>query len=252
MRRDETISIQLYSLRAIQPLEARLAIVAELGFQAIEPPGALFADPVGLKRALAHHELAAPSAHVGLPDLRSDAAGMARLCRGLGVATIFVPAPPRDTWEMDSHGWQRLAHELVQIGRAVRGEGLALGWHNHDFEFKPTSGGAMPMDIILNEAVDLAWQVDLAWLIRAGEDPLIWLRRYAGRVTSCHVKDMAKPGADQAEEGWADLGHGELDWAKLLPAMRAAGAKLFVLEHDNPSDPVRFARNALATIKSWQ
>jgi sugar phosphate isomerase/epimerase len=246
----EQISIQLYSLRALEPLEARLALVAGLGYRFVEPSGALIAEPERLKAGLAAHGLSAPSAHVGMPALRDGASAAARLCRDLGVQTIFAPAPPPDERDRDLRGWRRFARELREIGRAVTGEGIAFGWHNHHFEFVARDG-LMPMQVILDEAPEILWQMDIAWLIRAGEDPLVWLARYAGRVVSCHIKDMAAPGAAADEDGWADVGYGRLDWSTLLPAIRAAGIRLYVLEHDRPADPARFAGRSLATLSDW-
>ena len=56
-------------------------------------------------------------------------------------------------------------------------------------------------------------------------------------------------GAD--EDGWADVGHGTMDWAALMGAARQTSAQYFVMEHDNPSDHMRFASRALASVKSY-
>ena len=52
-------------------------------------------------------------------------------------------------------------------------------------------------------------------------------------------------------DGWADVGHGVMDWQKIVPAMHAAGIELMVLEHDNPSDAIRFAERSFATASSF-
>jgi sugar phosphate isomerase/epimerase len=70
-------------------------------------------------------------------------------------------------------------------------------------------------------------------------------------VVGFHVKDMVAEGKNPAEDDWADVGHGMLDWAALLPVMRATPAKIWTLEHDNPSDDARFARRSFATVSSW-
>ena len=88
------------------------------------------------------------------------------------------------------------------------------------------------------------WQVDVAWLVRGGADPLAWLKRAAGRVASAHAKDIAPAGQALDEDGWADVGTGTLDWRTLAPACKAAGARWLVAEHDKPSDPARFAAQA--------
>ena len=71
------------------------------------------------------------------------------------------------------------------------------------------------------------------------------------RVVACHVKDIAPAGQCLDEDGWADPGHGVLDWTALRAAMQEAGVKLFVVEHDKPSDVARFARRAAETIAQW-
>jgi len=90
----DRFSIQLYSARSITPLEAQFALLSNLGYTMVEPWGGLFNDPETLKRLLDVHKMTAPSAHVGLHRLREDAVGTARMCKGLGIGTIFAPAPP--------------------------------------------------------------------------------------------------------------------------------------------------------------
>ncbi|MBI1773889.1 MAG: sugar phosphate isomerase/epimerase [Proteobacteria bacterium] len=248
----DALSFQLYSARFLEPLEKQVELLAGLGFRLVEPYGGLLAAPDRLKQALDRHDLKAKSAHVGLDRLRKDAPGTARICRGLGIELVIVPAPPAGEREKDTAGWRALGRELVEIGKAVAAEGMRFGWHNHDFEFRATADGSRPIDLILGEAPDLLWEPDIAWIIRGGADPLAALQKYAGRIPACHVKDIAPPGQAVDEDGWADVGHGTLDWSRLVPAMHKAGVTLFVLEHDKPSDVARFARRSLATIKSWR
>ena len=63
----------------------------------------------------------------------------------------------------------------------------------------------------------------------------------------------AMPGEATAEDGWADVGYGTLDWPTLFAEIRRqTAAKYFVMEHDNPSDPERFAGRSIATAKAWK
>ena len=251
MRPSETISIQLYSTRLIEPLESQFDLLASLGFKSVEPWGGLLADAPRLKDNLARHGMQAPSAHVGMPSLRNDALAMARTCRELGISTLYAPAPPPDERDKDVAGWRAFAKELAAIGKVVTGEGLRFGWHNHHFEFKKAADGAIPMDILLNEAPDMLWEVDVSWVVRGGEDPVAWLKRYGSRIEACHIKDIATPGTCLDEDGWADVGYGTMDWASLISTMRGVGVKLFVLEHDKPSNAERFVRRSMATLAAW-
>jgi sugar phosphate isomerase/epimerase len=247
----DLLSFQLYSARSLQPLDRQIELLAGLGYRRVEPFGGLFADVPKLRDLLRAHRMSAPSAHVGLDRLRADPVAAATLCRDLGVELVLAPAPPPAERNKDAAGWRALGRELAAIGRALVGEGLRFGWHNHDFEFRALPDGGVPMDLILGEAPDLLWQMDIAWVTRGGADPTAWLAKYAGRIPSVHVKDIAPAGECVDEDGWADVGHGTLDWSKLLPAARKAGATLLVAEHDKPNDVARFARRTAATVRNW-
>jgi sugar phosphate isomerase/epimerase len=248
------ISYQLYSSRNFPDLKRQTEMLAKLGVQHVEPFGGLFADAntlAGLQQALAENGLTAPTAHVGAPSWRGDFDGVVRALKAIGVQTAFMPAVPLGEREQDRAGWERLGSELADYARRMKDHGLRFGWHNHAFELVRLPDGSMPLEWILGENPDVLWQVDLAWAVRGGQDPAALIERYRDRVASFHVKDLAPEGEAADEDGWADVGHGSLDWTRLLPLMRATPATVWVLEHDNPSDDSRFAARSFATVSSW-
>jgi sugar phosphate isomerase/epimerase len=129
---------------------------------------------------------------------------------------------------------------------------LRFGWHNHDWEFMPLPDGSMPMQLILDNAPSIEWEMDVAWVVRGGCDPLEWIKTHGHRITAAHVKDLAPVGTCEEEGGWADLGHGTMDWPTLMDALRKAGCDLFVCEHDNPSNLNRFAERSIASFKTYR
>jgi sugar phosphate isomerase/epimerase len=247
----EGLSFQLYSARTFEPLEAQFELLAGLGYKKVEAFGGLLNDPQRLKSQLDLHGLSMPSSHVGLDRLRADPVAAVRLCRGLGVQTIYAPAPPLGERAGGEAEWAALGRELDRIGKIVTAEGLKFGWHNHNWEYARAADGRRYIDLLLEQAPDLLWQADLAWVVRGGADPVAELRRYAGRIESVHVKDIAPTGSCVDEDGWADPGHGVLDWSTLVPVLKQIGIILFVAEHDKPNDVARFARRAFATVAAW-
>ena len=245
------LSFQLYSARTLEPVEAQFKLLAGLGYKKVEPFGGLLNDPQRLKSQLELHGLSMPSSHVGLDRLRADPVAAVRLCRGLGVQTIYAPAPPLGEREGGEAEWTELGGELDRIGKIVTAEGLKFGWHNHNWEYAGTADGRRYIDILLEQAPDILWQADIAWIARGGADPVAELRRYAGRIESVHVKDIAPAGTCLDEDGWADPGHGVLGWSTLVPVLKEIGVSLFVAEHDKPNDVARFARRAFATVAAW-
>ena len=251
MKPIDALSFQLYSARKLEPLEKQFELLAGLGYKRVEPFGGLLGDAPRLKGLLDRHGMTAPSCHVGMDRLRADVGAAVRLCKDLRVATIFAPAPLIGERDGGEAGWRALGKELAAIGKAVNREGLAFGWHNHHWEYGKAADGRTYLDVMFAEAPELVWQADLAWIRRGGGDPARELERHASRVVSCHIKDIAPRGQCLDEDGWADPGHGVLDWNALQAAMKEASVHLFVVEHDKPNDVARFARRAHETVSSW-
>jgi sugar phosphate isomerase/epimerase len=123
----------------------------------------------------------------------------------------------------DAAGWRAFGARLEKAGAPLRAAGLGFGWHNHDFEFIAQADGSIPQASILEGGPSLEVELDVAWVIRGGSDPLAWINRYAGRITAAHVKDIAPKGQNVDEDGWADVGHGTVDWKTIHAALKAAG-----------------------------
>ena len=245
------ISYQLYSSRNFPDLARQAAMLAGIGLRNVEPFGGQFADAAALKEVLDRNGLRAPTAHIGAPAWRNEFDTMVGKLKQLGVETAILPAPPPDERQGDKAHWTRLGEELRGYARRLADHGLRFGWHNHAFEFAPLPDGSLPLDWLLGEEPDLLLQLDIAWAVKGGADPVALMDKYRERIVSFHVKDLAAPGEAADEDGWADAGHGTLDWAALVPAMRRTPATVWVLEHDNPNDDARFARRAFAAVSSW-
>lgn len=245
-------SFQLYSARNFPPLETNLRKLAALGYTQVEPFGGQFGDPAALAAQIKGAGLSAPTAHVGLDMLKEtqktiDIAGV------IGIKTIFCPAISREDRSQDEGKWNALADALASLAEAYNKAGIGFGWHNHDFEFTQTTSGKLPMSIILDRAPTLLWEMDVAWLVKGGQKPGDWMAKYGSRIAAIHVKDLAPQGQLAEEDGWADPGHGVLDWQALYTAIRGlTKAQYFVMEHDNPSDIDRFMRRAIETVRSWK
>ena len=118
--------------------------------------------------------------------------------------------------------------------------------------YENNTGGAISLlEAMMDASPSLNLELDLGWVQRAGHDPVEWINKYAGRISAAHIKDIAPTGECADEDGWADVGHGTMDWPAITAALAAAGVSHFVIEHDNPSDHERFARRSLATASTF-
>lgn len=246
---------QLYSSRNFPPLTDTLPMLAGLGYEEIEGYGALFQDANLLRElriAMDQTGLRMPTAHFGVDFVRQSPTEVIGLCRQIGIETVFFPFLMPEKRPSDAQGWEAFGKSLSEIGKPLLDAGLAIGWHNHDFELADLGVPEAPLDLILQASDDLLLELDVAWVARGGRDPLDYISRYSNRIRAVHIKDIAPDGTSVDEDGWADLGYGTLDWAKLYTALQDTAARHFIVEHDNPSDHVRFATRSLATANSFR
>ncbi|MGY5802577.1 sugar phosphate isomerase/epimerase family protein [Rhizobium sp. LEGMi12c] len=247
-----TLSIQLYSLRHLGGLDRQLDAAARAGFTNVETIGSHLDDPKALKAALAARGLHAPSGHIGLPALRGELDRVADAAVETGIAQLFMPALPPEERSGDADAWRRVGAELGEMAARLKERGISLGYHNHHWELVRFSDGSRPLDCLFDGAAGspLVWQADIAWLARGGDDPKVWLEKYASLLVSTHVKDQAPAGQNEDEDGWCDVGSGILDWRDLWAFASARGARLMVVEHDNPRDPAGFAARSFSYLQT--
>lgn len=245
-----TFSYQLYSSRNFPPLRDTLTMLAKAGYSSVEGFGALFDPPVdlgALRADLDAAELTMPTAHIGVEVMRDEPARAIEIAKAIGASAVFGPyldAPDRPT---TPQGWRDFGAMLGEVAQPLQAAGLEVGWHNHDFEFTRVEG-ALPIDLILDAAPTLKVELDVAWCVKGGEDPLPWIAANSDRILAAHIKDIAPEGTAEDEDGWADVGDGTMDWPAYMAALKATPCRHFIAEHDNPNDHTRFATRSFAAM----
>jgi sugar phosphate isomerase/epimerase len=245
-------AFQLYSARNFPPLADTLRMVKDAGYTAVEGYGALYADEAKVKELtdnLSACGLTMPTGHFSLDMLEKEPNRALEIAGALGIETIYCPHIAADQRPDSAAGWLAFGQRLQEAGQPYRDAGLGFGWHNHDFEFRPTPDGTIPQMAIFEGGPDLEWEADLAWVAKGGADPREYVEAFGKRLTAVHLKDIAPEGQNRDEDGWADLGDGTVDWKRLMTALRATKCRYFVIEHDNPKDVRRFAERSIAAAQ---
>ncbi|MCK0096110.1 sugar phosphate isomerase/epimerase [Yoonia sp. F2084L] len=245
------ISYQLYCSRNHPPLSETLQMLAKAGYREVEGYGGLLDDVEALRVGLDANGLRMTSCHIGLDMIETDPAGTLAIIRKLGIEKVFAPYIAADVRPTDTAGWVAFGQRLATAGKPLEDAGLQFGWHNHDFELAATPEGDFPLDLIVAASDTMMLELDLGWVRVAGHDPVAWISKYAKRLAAVHIKDIAPDGECANEDGWADVGHGIMDWAAIHSALQAAGVDHYVAEHDNPSDDARFATRSIASIQKF-
>ena len=205
-------SFQLYSAREFTPWVDIYEMLANLGYNQVEGFGANYLDATETKEQLDKNGLTMPTGHFfPIGSFEEELNSTLKAARVLQMERIFCPAP-EDLWRngTDAANWKSLAQRLEEACKKVNDAGFRFGWHNHHWEFMPLQSGEIPMEIILENAPSIEWEMDVAWVVRGDADPISWINRFGDRITTAHVKDIAPTGENVDEDGWADPGHGTM------------------------------------------
>ena len=211
-------ALQLYTVRDLLNADRAgvLAQVAAMGYGAVEPFGILN-DPDGLRADLGTAGLFACSVHAA--PTGEDAEAIVRAARTLGADTVIIPylPPPRFA---DADSVQALARELNELAAWTAGQGVRLGYHNHDFELSSLVGGVPALEVLADQLDDaVLLEVDTYWAAVGGQDVAALLRRLGDRVRYLHVKDGPVVGRD---DFMTAVGAGRMPVAEILAASPSA------------------------------
>lgn len=243
-------SMQLYSARQFLPWQDVLKKLAGLGYTRVEGFPLVYEDTPAIVEHLLEFGLRMPTGHFNLADLEADLSTCLKTAEQLGMHTLYAPFLEEHERPDNLADWKEIAGRLATLHRSITAEGFGFGWHNHDYEFLIDLGGTCPMTVLMQEAPDLEWEADLAWVMRGNQDPMAWIKEYGPRMTAVHVKDIAAAGENTAEDGWADVGLGVVPWGQIMDCLQShANVRCYVVEHDNPSDFGRFARRSMESLR---
>lgn len=190
-------------------------------------------------------------------------------CRRLGTRFVRIGMMPF-TAMVSKEACEAWAAECEPAARKLAEQGITLCYHNHHVDLA-RFGDERIFDIVRRVAPSLHFEVDLHWVQRGGMAPLDMLEAYSGVCKLIHVKDfrvvpVAQEVVDLFAEGkfaegfqgflniaqFAEVGSGNMNWPKLLPAAEAAGAEFFFIEQDETygRDPFDCIADSRAYLKS--
>jgi len=231
----QNFGLQLYTLRDVMPNDPKgtLKQVASFGYKQIEgyehngmsmfwgmknTEFKKLMDDLGMKMISSHCNInqdferkAAEAAEIGMQYL---------LCAYLG---------PQKTID----DFKKFAETFNQRGEVCRKNGIKFGYHNHDYGFVQLEG-QYPQDVLMQNTdknlVD--FEMDIYWVVTAGQDPIAWMDKYPGRFKLCHVKDRKKGAPLSDRDASVILGTGSIDFQKILKEADAKGMEYYIVEQE--------------------
>ena len=227
--------LQLYSLRDDMPKDPRgvLTQVAAFGYKQIES----FEGSKGMFWGMSNTDFKKLMDDLGMNivashcDINKDFERKAAEAAAIGMKYLIAPylGPQKSIDD-----FKRFADTFNQRGKVCKQAGLRFAYHNHDYSFKPV-GGQLPQDVMMQgtdkDLVD--FEMDMYWVVTAGQNPSEWYKKYPGRFRLCHIKDRQKgvPLADTRNVSVV-VGTGSIDFPSHLKVGAANGLQYFIVEQE--------------------
>ena len=244
------IALQLFTIRdALQKdFEGSLKQIAEIGYQNVELAGLGDRTPEQAKQLFDSLGLQPIAAHENLKRCTEDLDATIAQAKLLGYDLVVCPVLGQD--QRTAEGFREAARLLSEAAAKARDQGITIGYHNHAFEFEPQPDGSTGMQILTDEGKGLAFELDLYWVAKGGQDPFKWMRKLAGRMPLVHVKDMTRA----PENTFAEVGTGVLDLRGMVAEAAQHGVRHLVVEQDRnwiDDDPIKSAKVSYDNLSTW-
>ncbi|SOC87557.1 Sugar phosphate isomerase/epimerase [Curtobacterium sp. 314Chir4.1] len=187
----QPLSVQLYTVRdaLAADLPGTLQRIADIGYTNVEAFG--FVDRAeALRDALAAAGLQSPSGHARLLDTgEQDLDQIFHASVTVGLSTLIDPHIDEARWTT-REDVEAIARELSALAPRAADHGLALGYHNHAFEFSNRIDGVSAYEVFADAlSDDVVLELDTYWVQVGGDDPVAIIGKYGDKVQFLHVKD---------------------------------------------------------------
>jgi sugar phosphate isomerase/epimerase len=265
------IGLQLYTVReeANKDLLGTLKKLQTVGYREVETAGFYGKSGKEMRKLLADHGMTAPSAHGSMGDIQKNMQKLVDGAAEVGAkyficafpslpAGVTLPSSDALASAITLDHWKWNAEQLNKLGEVAKKAGLQAGYHNHNMEFR-SYNGVVAFDELLKwtDPALVTIELDLAWVVTAGADPIAYLKKHANRISLLHVKDVRKDAVTTTTEvksQTVEVGRGKLDWKSIFAACDPKHVKHYFVEQENftgsPLDAVRASYEYLSTLKA--
>ena len=241
---DRIVGLQLYSLRDQLPKDVKGGIekVAAAGYKEVEPfgyskkGGFWGLDAKAFSNLLKANGLTTASGHFGMDEYfvqgkTGDLESYIEAANITGMSYVIVPSVNEEVLKTADQ-FKMVAEKMNKAAEICKKSGLKLGYHNHNFEWKPVDGTTF-YDVLLKntDPALVHMEMDIFWVVRAGQDPIKIFEQHPGRYALCHIKDRDKTNTNINTE----IGKGSINFKAILSEsnIKLAGLKHFIVEQEN-------------------
>jgi len=235
----QEIALQMYSLRnemKVDPIKY-LKMIPAMGITNLEGGGGYGIPDAEYQKILSENNLKTIGVGAEYDELSKDLKPIIDNAKksGANYVTCYWIAHPDGPISLAKI--KEATALFNQVGAQLRKEGLTFLYHPHGYEFVEDEG-MVPMDYMLENARDFAFNMDVFWVKMGGGDPLKIMKSYPGKFPMLHLKDRAK-GTKGSKNGHGDvetnvvLGTGDIDIAGIIKEAQKQGTAYLTIEDES-------------------
>jgi sugar phosphate isomerase/epimerase len=252
----EKFGLQLYTLRDVLPKDPKgvLKQVASFGYKQIESyegdQGMFWGmTPKEFRQYMDDLDMKLVSSHCNINENFEKTVEQAK---EVGLDYLICPYLGAQKTLDDYKKW---ADKFNQCGELTKKAGIRFAYHNHAYSFSKVDD-QYPQDVMMQRTpTDLVdYEMDIYWVVAAGEDPVKWFKKYPNRFRLSHIKDRKKGAAPTDMDASVVVGTGSINWSQVLKAARDNGMKYFIVEQEayegtTPLDAIKANAAYMKTFK---
>jgi len=230
----KSFGIQLWSVRDDLAKDPKgvLKQLASYGYKQIES----FEGAKGIFWGMSNTEFKTYMDDLGMKiisshcDINKDFEKKAADAAAIGMKYLICPykGPQKD---LDA--FKKFADEFNQKGEICKKNGIRFAYHNHDYSFA-NMNGEMGQDVMMKntDPTLVDFELDMYWVVAAGQDIETWLKKYPKRFRLCHVKDRKKGAPLTDKDESVVVGTGSINYPKILKTAKKYGMEYYIVEQE--------------------
>jgi sugar phosphate isomerase/epimerase len=190
------LGVQLFTVRkhteTPEALEETLRKLYNMGYRYFELARIQFTpkEMEVLKKLKEELGLIYTTSQIKLPVILKQFDWLMTFSKALDIKSIEVSVIPMKAFLGREKGLCNLAQQLNILGKRMKGKGISLLYHHHNFEMIRL-GNERGIDLLMSKTVSgyVNFVADTYWLARSGVEPGGFIEKYDERIKGIHLRD---------------------------------------------------------------
>lgn len=256
------VGVQAYTYRNSFPksVVATLDTIKALGITEIEAGAPKGMTPEEFRKLCNERGISIPSTGDGYESITKDPTNVIAKAKALGASYVMVAWIPHQKGTFTLDNAKKAVDDFNRVGKVLKENGLTFCYHNHGYEFQPTTEVADKNGTLFDYIVQktnpeyVSFEMDILWTQHGGADPVALLKKYGNRFKLMHLKDLKKGVTGDLTGGTPPendvvLGQGQVDIPEILRLAKKAGVKHYFIEDESNKEYEQMPQS-IAYLKS--